>query len=76
MFNSHTGLPGNPYDRPGAHEAHQGQFNALMTMAYEQRTANLIAALDALYPKASGWAEEREDLREQIAQRLGLEYRA
>lgn len=68
-------FPGNPYVMKQAMPNEQAAVFATMTLTYEQRTANLIAALNALYPTASGWAEEREDLCERIAQRLGLEYR-
>lgn len=72
-------LPGNSYfDRAvlaGADEATTGaefgQIQATLALAYEQRTANLIAWADG-----SSDDEALRDLWQQIAARLGLKEEA
>lgn len=62
-------MPGNPFAFPNVHyiPPQMEQVNALMALAYEQRTANLIALLDWLP------SPQPLKLREQIAARLGIE---
>lgn len=67
-----SNLPGNPYMKRT-----MGPVEAAVALAYEQRTANLIAERDALdrMPAeqcGAGWDDQWESLQGQINARLGI----
>ena len=57
----------------GTHnEVARAQAEATLALAYEQRTANLIALLDAGYSTAKVAGVNYEDVADLIKERLGL----
>ena len=68
-------FPGNPYAGREPHTAADGIISALDTLAYEQRTANLIAFLDQCN-RNGGTGPEVYALQRQVIARLGLDQEA
>lgn len=67
-----NGMQGNPYVK-----REMGIPATVMVLAYEQRTANLIAERDALYlipedGRGDGWYALLDNLEDQINARLGI----
>lgn len=63
------GLPGNPHEEYTI--LHHSTADAILALAYEQRTANLIAL--ATYSAEVGRRERGEPLIEEVSRRLGME---
>lgn len=73
----HPHLPGNPYAEHEPHTEAGGIISALDTLAYEQRTANLIAVATALYPDGSHLSTRVVDgVHAEIMRRLGIDTEA
>lgn len=71
---SHPHLPGNPYAQHEPHTEAGGIISALDTLAYEQRTANLLALATAVYPDGSGMSVDWVDkIHAEVLDRLGIE---
>lgn len=71
---SHPHLPGNPYAQHEPHTEAGGIISALDTLAYEQRTANLLALATAVYPDGSCMTVDWVDkIHAEVLDRLGIE---
>ena len=69
-------LPGNPHGYDPANSGYRARAvaEAVYQLAYEQRTANLIAAATATYADGSGiFPEVSVDMRLEILDRLGVQ---